>query len=281
MSLRKLPEATTPARPKNFQWDAPSDVLARWSKRPLTAESDDPATISLYEPIGEDAWGSGWTARRMAGALRSIGAKDVTVKINSPGGDMFESVAIYNLLREHPARVIVDVMGIAASGASIITMAADTIRVGLGSFVMIHNAWGLVIGNRHDFRDAAGVFEGFDTAMVDIYAARTGRDRKAIETLMDAETYMGASAAIEAGVADELNEGVSADEPSASARETGAPMARRRLDAILAQQGIPRSERRRLLREAMAGTPSAAGTVMPSAGLDLAMVRDLITILKS
>src|SRR5262245_53778386 len=156
MTIRKLPEAKTIARPQNFQWDAPSDVLAKWAERPLAADSTDANTITIYDVIGEDLWtGGGFTAKRMSAALRSIGKNDVTVKINSPGGDMFEGIAIYNLLREHPAKVTVDVMGWAASAASIIAMAGDEIRMGLGTFMMVHNAWGMVIGNRHDMRAAA------------------------------------------------------------------------------------------------------------------------------
>src|SRR5690606_23214700 len=122
-------------------------VLAKWAERPQAAEGDDPNTISIYDVIGEDWWtGGGFTAKRAAAALRSIGKNPVTVNVNSPGGDMFEGIAIYNLLREHPAEVTVNVMGLAASAASIIAMAGDKINVALGSFVMIHNAWGIVIG---------------------------------------------------------------------------------------------------------------------------------------
>ena len=107
MTLRRMPEAKSFARPQNFQWDAPSDVMAKWAERPLAAESDDPNTISIYDVIGEDFWtGGGFTAKRMSAALRSIGKNDVTVKINSPGGDMFEGIAIYNLLREHLEEVL-------------------------------------------------------------------------------------------------------------------------------------------------------------------------------
>lgn len=91
MSLRTLPEAKTFQRPQNFQWDAPSDVLARWAETPLAAADDGDNTISMFEVIGEDFWtGGGVTAKRISAALRSIGNKDVVVKLNSPGGDMFE-----------------------------------------------------------------------------------------------------------------------------------------------------------------------------------------------
>src|SRR5690554_286953 len=119
MSLRKLPEAATFQRPQNFQWDAPSDVLAKWAEHPLAAASDDPGTITIFDVIGEDMWsGGGFTAKRMAGALRAIGKKPVTVQVNSPGGDMFEGIAIYNLLRAHPEKVTIEVLGWAASAAS-------------------------------------------------------------------------------------------------------------------------------------------------------------------
>lgn len=280
MSLRKLPEAKAPARPQNLQWDAPSEALARWADRPLAAEANDPTVISVYDVIGESWDGGGWTPRRMAGALRAIGAKDITVKINSPGGDVFDGIAIYNLLREHPGKVTVDVMGVAASMASIIVMAGDEIRMGLGTFMMVHNAWGLVVGNRHDFRAAADIFDGFDGALADIYEARTGLDRKGVEKLMDAETWLGPSDAVAKGFADSINDGATADDASARARDAGAPSAQRRVDAILAQHGVPRVERRRMFRE-MAGTPSAAGTVTPSAGPDPASLRELINLLKS
>jgi ATP-dependent protease ClpP protease subunit len=255
MSLRQLPEAKTFARPQNFQWDAPSDVLTKWSENPLAAVADDPDTITIYEVIGEDYWsGGGFTAKRMSGALRAIGAKPVTVKINSPGGDMFEGIAIYNLLREHPAKVTIDVMGWAASAASIIAMAGDEIRMGLGTFMMVHNAWGVVIGNRHDMRDAATMFDGFDAAIVDIYAARTGGDRKAIAKLMDAETFMGPSQAVKEGFADVVAEDLTSDAGDANNAADRGQMARRKTEAALARAGFSRTARAELITELLDGS---------------------------
>jgi ATP-dependent protease ClpP protease subunit len=279
MSLRNLPEAKSFQRPQNFQWDAPSDVLARWAEKPLAAEADDPNTITIFDVIGEDFWsGGGFTAKRMAGALRGIGKNAVTVKINSPGGDMFEGIAIYNLLREHPAKVTIEVMGWAASAASIISMAGDEIRMGLGTFMMVHNAWGMVVGNRHDMRDAADLFEGFDAAIVDIYASRAKVDRKAIAKLMDAETFMGPSEAVEKGFADVVADDLKAVDDTSS--KASASNTRNRVEMILARAGVPRSERRKMLRE-VAGMPGAAGTVTPSADLNPASLRELIDIIKS
>src|SRR5690606_19896062 len=98
MSLRSLPEAPTMARPRNYQWDAPSDVLAKWAETAPMAAAKDARSIGIFGVIGEDPWtGGGVTARRISAALRSIGKHDVTVRITSPGGDMFEGIAIYNL----------------------------------------------------------------------------------------------------------------------------------------------------------------------------------------
>lgn len=282
MTIRKMPEAKTFQRPQNFQWDAPSDVLAKWSEKPLAAVADDENTVTIYDVIGEDMWtGGGFTAKRMSAALRAIGKNDVTVKVNSPGGDMFEGIAIYNLLREHPAKVTIDVMGWAASAASIIAMAGDEIRMGLGTFMMVHNAWGVVVGNRHDMRDAAKLFDGFDAAIADIYEARTGMKRAAIEKLMDAETFMGPSQAVENGFADIVMDDLTADSGEAKNMDRGL-MARRQTEAALARAGFSRNMRSEMLSELVnpaardAGRPSAAR----DAGVDPVAIQRLIETIR-
>jgi len=287
MSLRSLPNAPTMARPQN--WDAPSDVLAKWAEHPFAAApgADADATISIFDVIGEDGWtGGGVTAKRISAALRSIGNRDVIVRINSPGGDMFEGIAIYNLLRTHPAKVTVEVLGWAASAASIIAMAGDVIRMGLGSFMMVHNAWGLVIGNRHDLREAASLFEQFDAALADIYEARTGMDRVGIERLMDAETFMTAAQAVEYGFADAVDDGVAA--PSGDAKSTDRRlMARRQTEAALAKAGFTRTMRSEMLSELIgsatrdAGQPSAARDAGDNPELNAAALQRLIDTIRS
>lgn len=283
MSLRKLPSPQALERPASYSWDAPPGALTAWSEKPLAAEADDPNTISIYSIIGQDPWtGEGFTAKRMAAALRGIGKNAVTVNINSPGGDMFEGLAIYNLLREHPAKVTVKVMGVAASAASVIAMAGDDVLMGTGSVLMIHNAWGLVIGNRHDFADAADVFSTYDKSMAAIYAARTGMSEDEILAMLDGPsrssdgTYMTAAEAIEKGFADGEFEGTQ----QAQAIEAAQPRAGSMVDAILAQHGVPRVERRRLLRE-IAGTQDAAGAATQDAGALTAGLSQLLTAIRS
>ncbi|KAB2678905.1 head maturation protease, ClpP-related [Brucella pseudintermedia] len=281
MSLRRLPEARVFPRPQNYQWDAPNDVLAKWAEHPLVAADDADTTISMFDVIGEDGWtGGGITANRISAALRSIGNKDITVRINSPGGDMFEGIAIYNLLRAHRAKVTVEVLGWAASAASIIAMAGDVIRMGLGSFMMVHNAWGLVIGNRHDMREAASLFDGFDSALADIYEARTGMARVEIERLMDAGTFMTAAQAVECGFADAVDDTEIHPETNASAQVRPEIQARRRIDAALAKQGVSRTERRKMFNQ-IAGMHDAADTATHDAGFHAAAIQRLIDTIRS
>ena len=286
MSLKKLPEAKAFQKPHSYTWDAPSDALDRWADAPKAAEANDPNTISVYGVIGEDMFEEGFTARRMAGALRAVGKNAVTVNVNSPGGDMFEGLAIYNLLREHPAKVTVKVMGVAASAASIIAMAGDEVLMGTGSVMMIHNAWGLVIGNRHDFADAASVFQTFDASMASIYAARTGMTEEEVMAMLDGPTrasdgtYMTATEAIAKGFADgEFDEDEYGDK--ARAELPANVLALRRLDAALARQGMPRTERRALLSDAKGGTQDAAPTVTHDADALTAGLAQLFTAIKS
>jgi ATP-dependent Clp protease, protease subunit len=286
MSLKKLPAPKAFDRPAGFKWDAPADALGQWAEKPKAAEADDPNTISIYGVIGEDYWEEGFTAKRMAGALRSVGKNAVTVNVNSPGGDMFEGLAIYNLLREHPAKVTVKVMGVAASAASVIAMAGDEVLMGTGSVLMVHNAWGLVIGNRHDFADAASVFETFDASMAAIYAARTGLKESEVMAMLDGPTrasdgtYMTAAEAIEKGFADgEFEAG--GDAPAARAALPSNIVAQRRLDAALAKTGMPRTERRALLADAKGGTHDAAPTVTHDADALTAGLARLFTAIRS
>ncbi|HAF38249.1 MAG TPA: peptidase [Gammaproteobacteria bacterium] len=279
MSLRSLPKINAFDRPTGYSWDVPSDALARWSET-VVAAGDEPDTITIYDMIGADPWtGGGFTAKRMNAALRSIGAKDVTVQINSPGGDVFEGLAIYNELAQHKGAVNIEIMGIAASAASFIAMAGDDIKMGLGTFLMIHNAWGVVIGNRNDMTEAAAMLEKIDGAMMDIYEARTDLSRAEIEKYMNAETFFTASDAVEKGFADHVT-----DKPVKDDAKAGLPAeitAKRRIESILSQAGVPRVERRQLIKDAEGGVRDAAPTVMRDAGFDPAAIQRLIETMKT
>lgn len=251
MSKKQLPVAPAGRPCARVTCETLPSALDRWDGGIKAATTDD-NTISVFDVIGQDYWGEGITAKRIAGALRAMNGADVTVNINSPGGDMFEGLAIYNLLREYEGHVTVKVLGIAASAASIIAMAGDDIQIGRGAFLMIHNCWLYAMGNRHDFAELAQSLEPFDTAMADIYAARSGLDIAAVQKLMDAESYIGGSDAVAKGLADSL---LSADAVSDGDESPAAAL--RKLDALLAKTNTPRSERRKLIKTLTGNTPGA------------------------
>lgn len=254
MTVKSLPAAPEGRPFARENRDLPSSAMERWNGGIKAAKSDD-NSISVFDVIGADWYGDGVTASRIAAALRSIGGSDVTVNINSPGGDMFEGLAIYNLLREYEGKVTVKVLGLAASAASIIAMAGDEVQIGRGAFLMIHNCWVCAMGNRHDLQQIAADMVPFDKAMNDIYSARTGLDATTIDAMMDAETYIGGSDAVEKGFADRL---LAADEIADGDDSPAAAL--RKLDAMLAKTDAPRSERRKLLKALTGGKPGAATT---------------------
>lgn len=252
MTVKSLPAAPEGRPFARENRELPSSAMERWNGGIKAAKSDE-NSISVFDVIGSDWYGEGVTASRIAAALRSIGGEDVTVNINSPGGDMFEGLAIYNLLREYEGKVTVKVLGLAASAASIIAMAGDEVQIGRGAFLMIHNCWVYAMGNRHDLAQIAADMQPFDKAMSDIYGARTGLAATNIAAMMDAETYIGGSEAVEKGFADRL---LSADEISDDDDSPAAAL--RKLDALLAKSDTPRSERRKLLKALTGSKPGAA-----------------------
>ncbi|POW57036.1 peptidase S14 [Candidatus Pantoea alvi] len=254
MTLKSLPAAPAGRPSALSKRDLPSAAMERWNGGIKAAKSDD-NSISIFDVIGADYWGEGVTASRIAGALRSLNGADVTVNVNSPGGDMFEGLAIYNLLREYEGKVTVKVLGLAASAASIIAMAGDDIQIGRGAFLMIHNCWVYAMGNRHDLAQIASDMEPFDKAMGDIYSVRTGLSKEEVAAMMDGETYIGGSDAVDKGFADRL---LSADEISDD--DDSPEAALRKLDALLAKTDTPRSERRKLLKALSGSKPGAAAT---------------------
>ena len=258
-----MPRSNLPAVPEarphaGIQCDLSPRALEAWNPGVHAATGDESAnTITIYDPIGYDFWGDGVTAKRIGGALRSIGDGDVIVNINSPGGDVFEGLAIYNLLREHKGRVTVNVMGLAASAASVIAMAGDEIRIGRAAFLMVHNAWVMAMGNRNDLREVADWLEPFDGTIADIYASRTGLPLEEIKAQLDAETWIGGREAVDTGWADALLESDQIEEGGASARNDYR-VAARKMDVAMAKAGLPRSERRALMNSFKGSTPSAA-----------------------
>lgn len=158
--------------------------------------ADDATVIDLYDEIGY--WGT--DARSFRARLKDARG-DITLRINSPGGDIFDGIAIYNDLLAYDGNVKVEITGVAASIASIIAMAGDEITIAENAFFMVHNAWTIGAGNRHDMSKIADTLAKIDDAMARTYAARTTTGVRAIKQMMDDETWLTAKEAKDAGFA--------------------------------------------------------------------------------
>lgn len=272
MSIRTLPQINASfdeLRARPLEMDVLPAAFDRWNAGlRVAAEAGADNVISIYDVIGEDPWsGGGFTAARLAGALRQIGKRDVVVNINSPGGNVFDGLAIYNLLRDHPANVTVKIVGLAASAASVIAMAGDHVEIAAAGFLMIHNTSVLVIGNRNDLRGIADELETFDRALAGIYAAHTGLGEAEIGAMMDKETWFDGAQAVAQNFADDLLPADRVKEDTKATLDFAGVYAARQVDVALAKQGLPRAKRRELVRALKTGTPNAAGSdAMPGAG---------------
>lgn len=237
-------------------------ILARWDSTIVAEKNDKVASIDVFDVIGSDFFGEGFTAKRMSAALRSIGEdKDVVININSPGGDVFEAATIYNLVAQHKGHVTVNILGLAASAASVIAMAGDTVKISKIGFLMIHNSWSVVMGNKTDLREAADTLEQFDKSILAAYTGRATLEEKKIAKMMDNETWIGADDALEFGFADEIVEVKQGDKKDIE-KQTKA-QARRTMEMALAREGFSRKEREDIFQKA--GVREAAEPVMRDA----------------
>jgi len=237
-------------------------ILYRWDSTIVAEKQDKISSIDIFDVIGSDFFGDGFTAKRMSAALRSIGEdKDVLVNINSPGGDVFEAATIYNMLAQHKGHVTVNILGLAASAASVIAMAGDTVKISKIGFLMIHNSWSVVMGNKSDLREAADTLEQFDKSILAAYAGRATVDEKKIAKMMDNETWIGADDAMEYGFADEIVEVKQGDKKDVE-KQTKA-QARRTMEMALAREGFSRKEREDIFQKA--GVREALAPVMRDA----------------
>lgn len=166
------------------------------------ATAPDVAEVLIYDEIS-DWWGV--CAEDVVTELRSITAPNILVRVNSPGGSVFEGLAIANALRAHPATVTVQVDGLAASIASVIALAGDRLVMAPNSMLMIHEASGGCLGNAADMQQMAGLLDKISDNIAGAYAAKAGGDAADWRALMLAETWYNAAEAVEAGLADEMS----------------------------------------------------------------------------
>ncbi len=161
-------------------------------------------TIYLEGYIAESSWFDDDVTPKQfkADLYEGGGMDDIVVKIHSPGGDSFAAAQIYNLLKEYPGRVSVQIDGLAASAASVIAMAGDEVLVSPVSVLMIHNPAMLVAGEASDLEVGINLLNEVKESIMNAYERKTGLSRQEISRMMDGETWMSAQKAIELNFAD-------------------------------------------------------------------------------
>ena len=206
------------------------------------------------ELVVDDDW---WTpdgtviARDFRKRLMQCG--DVIVRINSPGGDVLAGSEIYSALREHAEAghdVTVHITALAASAASVVAMAGNTVLMSPAAYMMIHNPWSIGMGNADDLRQLADQLDEVAEGIIEAYRLKTGRSRSELKEMLDAETYMSAPTAIKKGFADGLlyqpkETDAQPRETSMAAAQVGARMVARMRDKTVSTQGEPQPDQHR------------------------------------
>ena len=227
----------------------PDGLLPGRAVARVTALANDQAELMLYGPIGELWWGEGITAASIVAKLDAIRADTIVVRINSDGGHVPEGLAIHNALKRHPARIVVEVDGQAASIASLIAMAGDDVVMAANSLMMIHAPYLCACGNARDMREFAEQLDVHSEAMAASYIAKCG-DAEAVKGWLDGSNHWFTAAdAVAAGLADRVGTGAvsttTTDEAAAAAllgyvhaiANADGPVAA--LTALLAKLGDP------------------------------------------
>lgn len=192
MILSPVAMATSTTKTNNQSWYS------------IKAKANDTAEISIYDEIG--FWGV--SAASFAQDLKSCGnnLKQINLHIHSPGGDVFDGIAIYNLLKNHPANVTVYIDGLAASMASVIAMAGNEVIMPENAMMMIHKPWGIQGGDAEDMRKYADLLDKVENTLIPAYASKTGKTPEELAEMLSAETWLTAKECVEQGFADKLAE---------------------------------------------------------------------------
>lgn len=174
----------------------------KWRNQTETAPAE--RTLFLNGTIAEDSWFDDDVTPQLFKEELNAGSGDITVWINSPGGDCVAAAQIYNMLSAYAGKVTVKIDGIAASAASVIAMAGDTVLVSPVSMLMIHNPATIAWGDHSEMQKAMDMLAEVKESIINAYVVKTGLSRARLSHLMDAETWMDANKAVELGFADEI-----------------------------------------------------------------------------
>jgi len=232
-----------------------AEAVSRFWNKPLNRPdwykieslSEDESEILLYDVIGWPFNDAGEFIR----ALAEMKQGKITVRINSPGGDVFDGMAIFNALQSHKSKIITRIESLAASAASVIALAGKEVQAYQNAMFMIHEPWAYSAGNQYDLRDIADILEKISGNMVDIYSQNSSIGKKEIREMMKTETWFTAKEAKEKGFVDNIIDGKAAkaqfdlsmfvNAPAIEGQKEGRELTEREMERALRDAGASRS----------------------------------------
>lgn len=264
-------------------WEKPLDK-PDWYR--IEAKADDTAEIIIYDVIG-------WPyieADAFVRELSSIKAKNIKLRINSPGGDVFDGMAIFNAIKDHPAHVTTQIDGLAASMGSVLALSGDVVTAHKNAMMMIHNAWVIAIGDRNELAKTASLLEQIDGNILDVYYTKAGHSKRELKQMMNDETWLKADQAKEYGLIDRVidsesqaranfNLKVYSNVPDGVGFEReGRDLTEREIERALRDVGASRSFAKAVAAGGRDG--ERGGASLRDAGCDPARLNNLINIMK-
>lgn len=231
--------------------------MKKWYEIKALAEADH-AEILIYSEIGKSWWGDTVDAETFVKELNDLDVSTISLRINSPGGDVFEGNAIFNALKQHKATVTVYVDGLAASIASVVALAGDKVLMAPNAMFMIHNPWTFAMGDAEEMRRTAGVLDKVRGTIVGTYERKTGKTSDELIEAMDAVTWLDAEEAIAWGFADAI-----VDDAADEADDVAA-LANFDLRALARYKNVPTERIAALVRPQTTADPAASAADVPS-----------------
>jgi ATP-dependent Clp endopeptidase proteolytic subunit ClpP len=250
---------------------------ADWYK--IEALSDDEAEILIYDLIGWPFNDAGEFVRSLSG----ISAKVITVRINSPGGDVFDAISIFNALQSHKAKIITRIESLAASSASFIALGGKEVQAYRNAMMMIHEPWVYSAGNQYDLREIAEILGKISSNMVDIYAANSNVGKRELREMMKNETWFTAKEAMDKGFIDTIVDGkavkaafdlsmfANVPEGIETQPEGGREMTEREIERVLRDAGCSRSFAKYAASRAAGGSHDMGGNQRDAESLKTAI----------
>ena len=250
---------------------------ADWYK--IEALSDDEAEILIYDLIGWPFNDAGEFARSLSG----ISAKTITVRINSPGGDVFDAISIFNALQSHKAKIITRIESLADSSSSFIALGGKEVQAYRNAMMMIHEPWVYSAGNQYDLREIAEILGKISNNMVDIYAANSNVGKRELREMMKNETWFTAKEAMDKGFIDTIVDGkavkaafdlsmfANVPEGIETQPEGGREMTEREIERVLRDAGCSRSFAKYAASRAAGGSHDMGGNQRDAESLKTAI----------